>query len=86
MQGGGMLISGSGIQVTISSTNIYQNTATAGSVRARLLLETPIQPPIGESDVTLCGSRVSFGSLLCVPMPEPLLSIPPLEEASGLKM
>ena len=59
MQGGGMYIRGSGTQVTISSTNIYQNTAT-GSVRARLLLETPIQPPI---ELNLVFSSLSLATM-----------------------
>ena len=42
-QGGGMYITGSSTQVTISNTNIYQNTASY--VRACLLLETPFQRP-----------------------------------------
>ena len=43
-QGGGMFISGSSTQVTITNTNIYSNTAPY--VSAHPLLEAPFQPPL----------------------------------------
>ena len=49
--------------LTVRNTNIYQNTAATGYVRPRLLLETPIQPPLREASGL---QSVSSTSLLLV--------------------